>query len=117
MSEPRAIKATTIIPRAERGKSMEDVDQQMLRIQRTIYDQYIVREPFITSDGRRGMRQWVTDRGDALFRRAQRASTIYSENIGRYLKPNAPDYEIGWQTEENRNRKIPRSIYMRNNRR
>jgi hypothetical protein len=117
MSEPRTIKAATVAQVGGRGKSMADVDAQMQRIQQTIYDQYTARERFTLPDGRSGLREWTTDRGEELFRRAQRAYNAYSENIGRYLKPNAPEYEILWQTEENRRRRVPRSVYMRNNRR
>ena len=118
MPEPRKAKATVSVGN-QRGKSQRDLEVQMNRISDALYNQYRVRERFTTSDGRRGVREYTSQRGGELYRRAQAAYLNYSRNINLAVNPEVTENNpaFGWLTEEERNRRVPRSVYMRNNRR
>lgn len=117
MPEPRRVN-TTITLGNGRGKSMNDLSAQMRRIESALEDErYLNIERYTLPNGRSGMAVTPTERNRELFNRAQRAYNEYSWNIASAVNPGRPDYETLWMTEEQRNRRVPRSVYMRTNRR
>ena len=102
-----------------RGKSAREISQQIIRIQDTIWNQYKVSEGYTTPDGRRGLREYQSERGNELFWRAGEIADRYKRNILSVVKPDVREGQTGygWLTEDEMNRRVPRGVYMRNNRR